>query len=175
MRTLSLRIGALLALASGCYAQIDEPTLVLSRSLPEVPGAPVAGAITLPAIDFSVGDLSVDETDAHSRLSLTSPSVVMTSAGGDDFGGIQSASLRILPPAGSSLEAKTLASYDRSNDGQAQRTLLMKGVAGEVNLLPYLRASSLRLEISASGVAPGTPWTSDLELDLHLLGKITFP
>jgi hypothetical protein len=175
MTTPSIRLAAVLAVAlTGCYAQLEESSLVISQPLGvTVPGAAAAGDVTLPTITFQVGDVTVDAGDTDSKLVLTTASLVMT-AGTTDFSGVTGAALTVTPPAGSSLQPVTLT-YDRTRDGPAGTTLTMKRGAEEVNLLPYLEAQSLLLDVSLSGAAPTTAWTADLDLDFHLLGKVTFP
>jgi len=171
MKTKSIRLAAILTVAlSGCYAQLEENSIVISHPL-AVPGAPAGGSVTVPSVNFEVGDVEVDAGDKESKLSLSTATLT---AGSATLGGITSATLTIAPPDGSTLEPVTLT-YDKNRDGAAGATLVLKRGAEEANLLPYLASKRLQLAIELAGDAPSTSWTADLDLDFHLLGKVKIP
>jgi hypothetical protein len=178
---------ALVGPLAGCgdpllYLKVDEPSLVVTQSLPTVPGAPPVDvpAVTLPpgGLDIDIGDVSVDTSGSRSRLELRRATLAMVAASpGTDFSGIRSASLVITPPVGADLPQVVVASFDAVRDGTAGAALVLSA-ASPVDLLPYLSTHKLHVEIVAAGSPPGplgTSWTADLALDFHLLAMVAYP
>ncbi len=198
MKTTWSGFAAVCALAlSGCYAQLEEKTLVVTNPIQTangpitIPGIDIG--VTLPAIAFvfDLGDITVDESTKDSKLSVNSASLVM-STGNGDFEGISIATLAILSPGDPSLTPLRLT-YERSRGDRpdtltcppttptsppclaGQPVIRLKPVE-EVNLLSYVQAKQLRMELTLSVErTPTQAWTGAVELDLNVLAKVTFP
>jgi hypothetical protein len=199
MKTTTIRFAALLAVAlSGCYAQLEEDTIVITNPIADangnrltIPGVPIGG--TLPAIEFpfEVGEITIDEKMKESRLSLRSAALVMETGTGN-FEGVSSATLTISAPTDPSLPP-LVARYDRSRGDQPEtmtcppatptsppcpegQPLIRLTPEGDVNLLSYLEASRLQIGFTLTAeTVPTADWTGSLDLNFHILGKVTFP
>jgi len=185
-RTLALSLASA-GLLAGCgdpllYLEVDEPSLVITQRLPDVPGAPAVDvpAVNIPpgGLDVDIGDIGVGPSSSRSSLELRGAALAMLSPGpGTDFSRITSASLIVTPPAGTNLPQLVIASFDAARNGVAGTTLALSA-PGPVNLLPYLAAGKLRVEIVAAGSPPGPPgssWAADLSLDFHLRAMVAYP
>jgi hypothetical protein len=182
-RRLAVALAAAALAACGkplLYARLDAPSVTVTQALPALPGAPaVDGTAVLPpgGVDFPVGDLVVDRSFQGSRVTLNGAALAMTgSGGGPSFAGIRRAVLRVTAPGGA-LVAADLASFDAVRDGAAGATLALRPETA-IDLLPYLSAQALHLELELSGTPPGpegTSWTADLTLDFHLVAQVGYP
>jgi len=176
----ALALAALLLAACGepiLYAQIDEPSVAFTQSLPALPGSP---AVDLPAtvlpeggLDLPLGNLDLGAEGEHSRATLNGAVLeLVTPAPDTSFAGVRRAELQLLPGGGAA--PVTVASFDRERDGAAGRRLALR--PGEpVNLLPFLRADQVKVQVVVAGIPPGpagTEWRSDLTVDLHLLARV---
>jgi len=178
-----LALAAALLAACGepiLYAELDEPSVALTQSLPAMPGAP---AVDLPAtvlppegLDLPLGDIDLGAGGKHSRATLNGAVLQLVNpASGTSFAGIRRAELQLLPDGGTGGTLPvTLACYDRERDGAATDRLAFRA-AEPVNLLPYLSARQVRVQVVVAGVPPGpagSTWESDLTVDLHLLARV---
>jgi hypothetical protein len=131
--------------------------------------------------------VTVDEAEKDSKLELNGATVVMNTTSAMDFRGITEAKLKLLPPAGSALPATDVAVYRTAaaGTGPAVGTLSADGrtitlaATEKPNLLPYLHAQSLTLNLSGSGTPPGPvgagTWSPTITLDFHILAHKNLP
>jgi hypothetical protein len=103
------------------------------------------------------------------------------------FSGITEAKLKIVPPAGSPLVATDVAVYRTAAAGtgpavgsiSADGKTIVLAATDAANLLPYLHAQTLTLNLSGSGTPPGPvgagTWQPTITLDFHILAKKTLP
>lgn len=176
----ALALAASLLAACGepiLYAQVDEPSVAVTQSLPALPGSP---PVDLPAtvfpeggLDLPLGNLDLGAEGEHSRATLNGAVLELLDPTPEtSFAGVRQAELQLLPGGGAAPVA--IASFDRERDGAAGRRLVLRP-AEPMNLLPYLSADSLKVQVVVAGIPPGpvgTTWTSDLTVDLHLLARV---
>jgi hypothetical protein len=168
MRTLLASV--LLAALAGCGLTADLQVERACARLPQqtflpavgVPGLP-PGTFTTPPIPFTFGGAIPDMkkkgvTDAQ----LVFDSLDLTSSANLQF--IQTLTLSVLPPAGSTLSKKTIATYTRPASS-APTTIHATGDGA--NLVDYLDAGNFNLELAAQGdpnQLPQSSWTVDTRL-----------
>jgi hypothetical protein len=168
-RTAPLLAAAAL-LAAGCYAQVEEKSLVIRRPI----GYTIdAASLTIPKVTFDVGDLTIDGNSKDSQLTLKTATLILPGGSSASFSGITSGVIKVSAPNDTSLAPVSLT-YDQARDGPAGTTLVMSG-SPDTNVLPYLQQKTLSLDIELNGQAPTTAWTADISIDFFLLGKIRFP
>jgi hypothetical protein len=173
IRTAPLLAAAAL-LASGCFAQLEEKSLVIRRPLGyTIPGATSAVSLDLPDVVFDVGDITIDGSSKDSQLTIKTATLILPGGASATFSGITDGVLEVTAPNDPSLPAVALT-YDKARDGPAGTTLVMSGNP-DANVLAYLQQKTLAMHIKLNGQAPIEAWTADLAIDFYLLGKIRFP
>lgn len=180
-RALAALLAALLAACGQplLYAELDAPSVAVTQALPALPGAPPidAPATALPpgGMDLPLGGIDLGAEGEHSRITLNGATLqLLHPSAGTSFAGVRTAELQLLPAAGSNQAAVVIASYDRARDGAAADRLVLRAAA-EVDLLPYLSAQQVRVQVLVAGVPPGplgSTWSSDLTVDLHVLARV---
>lgn len=179
IRALAAAASSLLLAACGqplLYAEIDVPSVAITQSMPDMPGAP---PIDLPALtvnlELSIGDLGLGARSERSSVTLNGAVLQLVGpAVGTTFAGLRTVELRLLPAAGSSQPEGVLATFDRARDGAAGDRIALRAT-DQVNLLPYLSADRVRVQVVAAGVPPGpvgSTWSSDLTVDLHVVARV---
>jgi len=161
------------------YAEIDAPSVAVTQALPALPGSPPvdAPATALPpdGLDLPLGDIDLGAEGEHSRITLNGATLQLVNpAAGTSFSGVRAAELQLLTDPGGNQPAVVLASYDRARDGVASERLVLRAAA-EVDLLPYLSAQRVRVQVVVAGTPPGplgSTWSSDLTVDLHVLARV---
>ena len=167
-------LAAAALLAAGCYAQVEEKSLVIRRPLGyTVDAATSSVSLDLPDVNFDVGDITIDGNSKDSQLTLKTATLILPNGAAASFSGITGGVLEVSAPNDRSLAPVSLT-YDKARDGPADRTLVMSG-SPDTNVLPYLQQKTLSMHIRLVGQAPTTAWTADIAIDFYLLGKIRFP
>jgi hypothetical protein len=177
MRRLLIAVPAL-ALLAGCgllYAEVEIPstTITLKQQVFDAttPGAPLVKDIT-----FDVGSQLplINDKNVTFELRLTQMLVAMTTSSPlIDFGGIESVTLSVLPPAGQTLPEETiLASYAKAPPpaDQNPKSISVSGMAN-LDLSPYIASGSMTLRLKALPVTLGAAipaWTADVGAEFYL-------
>ncbi len=173
----------LLAVVVACsplmYGKIDAPSVVVSRTLPSTPGVTTPSAITIPPLtfDFSIGDITVSESDKDSSLTLNAAklSVGEGSTTTVDLEEVDVLVVSLTAPGGTA--SVDVARYDRNAGvgtlSQDHRTITLAPVTQE-NLLGYLSQKTFKVTVSGSGKPPGpigTSWIPEIALDFHVIAQ----
>ena len=197
----SSRVPALLAaLLTGCFAQLEDQSVIVSRPLCNgAPCVPGGSGVDLNAalkasgyntIKLSFGDqpllnssTSIGPATVTTSLLLNQGQFAMKTAG--DFSQVQSLTLLAAPRmsnggddpcAGATPTCPTLAAYSKATDGTATQTLVLKGTG--VDLLPLINATThdLIIEITATGQAPSQAlWDADASIDMAMKARANIP
>ncbi len=196
----SSRVPALLAaLLTGCFAQLEDQSVTISRPLcngaPCVPGGGANLNTALQASGYntfriSFGDqpllkssTSVGPATVTTSLLLNQAQFDMTTAGGN-FQQVSSLTLLAAPrmSAGSgddpcaTATCPTLAVYTQATDGTANQTVVLKG--NGVDLIPLINATTFELiiEITATGQAPSPAlWDANASMGMALKARANIP
>ncbi|MBI5070520.1 MAG: hypothetical protein HZB56_20010 [Deltaproteobacteria bacterium] len=164
------------------YAEMEVASVAVTQTLPTLPGSPPVDVPTTPlpadGFDLKLGDIKLGGETEKSRVTLNGAvfEILNPTSPETTFAGIRRAELILLPAVGTSGPPVTLALYDRARDGAATTRLAMQPV-GAVNLLPYLSAEQVRVQVVVGGVAPGPlggTWTADLTVDLHVKARVEY-
>jgi hypothetical protein len=196
----SSKVPALLAvLLAGCFAQLEDRSVSISRPLcsgaPCVPGSSANLNTALQASGYntfkvSFGDqpllkssTSVGPTTVSTSLVVNQAQFAMKTAG--DFSAVQSLTLLAAPSmsvsgndpcAAATPACPTLAAYTQATDGTAMQTVVLKGTG--IDLIPLINATTheLIIEIRATGNAPSTAlWDADASMDMALKSRANLP
>ncbi len=185
----------LLAGLAGCYAQVEDTDVAYLQSgvCDPAPGCPgnnmplnVASNFTPPvAVDLgNAGLLTSSESKQgpitfNGGLFLNQAVVAMTTPDNGNFNGLRTVDVRAAVGndncAQLSATCKSVASYDSSRDGVAQKRLVLRGTG--LNLSDLAGPSRrMTVYVRATGNAPAVPtWNADLELDLAMKARGSFP
>jgi hypothetical protein len=184
----------------GCFAQVENDSIVLTHSLCGtgnncIPGGgaslsliQVSGTNTFtvsfgdqPLLQPSTG---VGPATLTTSLLLNQAAFDMATAGAD-FKAVTSAQLVVAPhtstgpgddPCAAPTTCPAIAAYSQATDGVADQHLALRGNGSD--LVNYIDQSthSLIVEIKAQGNAPSTPtWNADVSMDMALKSKAKFP
>jgi hypothetical protein len=196
----SSKVPALLAvLLAGCFAQLEDQSVTVSRPLcngaPCVPGSGANLNAALQASGYNTFKISFGDQPLLKSSTSVGPATVSTSllvnqaqfamktAG--DFSAVQSLTLLAAPSmsvsgndpcAGAIPACPTLAAYTQATDGTATQTLVLKGTG--IDLIPLINPTTheLIVEIRASGNAPSTAlWDADASMDMALKSRANLP
>jgi hypothetical protein len=197
----SSKVPALLAaLLTGCFAQLEDRSVTISRPLcsgaPCVPGGSGVDLNTAlrasgyNTVRLSFGDqpllkssTSVGPATLSTSLVLNHAQFAMKTAG--DFSQVQSLTLLAAkamssggndPCLGATPACPTLATYTQATDGIATQTLVLKGTG--IDLIPLIDPTThdLIIEIRATGNAPGTAvWDADASMDMYFKSRANIP
>ena len=197
----SSKVPALLAvLLAGCFAQLEDHSVSISRPLcagaPCVPGSGANLNTALQASGYntfkvSFGDqpllkssTSVGPATVSTSLLVNQAQFAMKTAG--DFSAVQSLTLLRAPGmstsgnpdpcAGVTPPCPTLAAYTQATDGTAMQTVVLKGTG--IDLIPLIDPTTheLIIEIRATGNAPSTAlWDADASMDMALKSRANLP
>jgi len=197
----SSKVPALLAvLLAGCFAQLEDKSVTISRPLcngaPCVPGSGANLNTALQASGYntfkvSFGDqpllkssTSVGPATVSTSLLVNQAQFTMKTAG--DFSQVNSLTLLKAPAmstagtpdpcAGATPACPTLATYTKATDGTATQTLVLKGTG--VDLIPLIDGTTheLIIEITATGNAPAPAvWDADASMDMYLKSRANIP
>ncbi|HYY53304.1 MAG TPA: hypothetical protein VE755_10545 [Myxococcales bacterium] len=189
LKTISLILLPLL----GCFAQVENPDIALSHNLCGgttacMPGNMPLGLIQISGqntftVDFGDQPLlqpstSVGPATVNTSLILSGAAVQLQDPSSGDFGAVQTISL-LAAPSGTDCQANpasctTLADYDRTRDGAATQTLVLRG--RNVDLITLIStAHTLDLQLQGSGTGPGNAWNADVSMDMALKARANFP
>jgi hypothetical protein len=126
---------------------------------------PVSGSIAK-SFPLALGDIA-DLSDAGLDAQLEVLSFRI-SAGGGAFAGLERLAVSIAPPVGSGLTPLSLVSFPGSVEGAP---IAFDGVAVSVDLtaakhdlLRYVEAGELAIQLEAEGVLPLEEWRADVEV-----------
>jgi hypothetical protein len=190
----------LLAALVGCYVQLEDHSVIMTRSLC------VGGADCVPGSGSSLGVMQVSglntfvvnfgdqpllqstteigPTTVNTSLVLNEAAFDMSTAGGD-FTGVQSISLLAAPrestgpgddPCAAPTICPTLAVYTQSTDGVADQRMVLKGNGSDLVSLINATTHQLIIELKASGTAPNPPlWNADVSMDMALKSRANLP
>ncbi len=186
----------LLVALGGCYAQLEDTDVAYVRSsiCGPAPGCvgnniPINPASNFtPPIEFDLGNAGLLTNSVskqgpitfHGGVLLNQAVVAMTTPDSGNFNGLRTVEVRAAASGNTncaqiSSTCKSLAIYDSSRDGVAQKSLVLKGNA--VNLSDLAGPSNrLSVYVRATGNAPAVAtWNADLELDLAIKARGDFP
>jgi len=185
----------LLVALGGCYAQLEDTDVAYVQSSICGPAQGCVGNNILinpgsnftPPIPFDLGSAGLLTNSVskqgpitfHGGVLLNQAVVVMTTPDSGNFNGLRT--VEVLAAVGNdncaqvSPKCNSLAIYDSTRDGVAQRRLVLKG--NGVNLSDLAGPSGrLSVYVRAAGNAPAVPtWNADLELDLAIKARGGFP
>ncbi|HEX9290721.1 MAG TPA: hypothetical protein VF904_14455 [Anaeromyxobacteraceae bacterium] len=166
----ALASAVLAAFLAGCGLTADVQVERACARLPQqsflpavgVPGLP-PGTFTTPPIPFTFGGTIPDMkqkgvTDAQ----LLFDSLDLTSSANLKF--IQTLTLSVLPPTGSAVSKKPIATYTRPTGAEPTT---IRATGDGTNLVDYLDAGSFNLEVAVQGdpnQLPTSSWTVDTQL-----------
>ncbi len=199
----SSRVPALLAaLLTGCFAQLEDQSVSVSRPLcngaPCVPGNSASLNAVLQAsgyntIKVSFGDqpllkssTSVGPATVTTSLVLNQAQLNLKTAGGN-FSQVNSLTLLAAPRmsngtpgddpcAGASPACPTLAVYSQATDGIANQSIVLKGNGSDLVAHIDSTTHELIIEIQATGNAPSnTTWDADVSMDMALKSRANIP
>ncbi len=185
-----------LPLLAGCYAQVEDSSIILTQTqicntAPGCAGNSTPLTLTsnfIPKILFDLGDSGLLTSSESKQGPLTfdtsfvlnKATVTMTTA--SNFSGVRTVDLRAALSTGTGTDpcavisptCKSIASYDSTRDGPATQTLVMKGSG--VNLLDFQNAMhQVTIVARATGNAPAAPtWNADLEVDVAIKSRGSF-
>lgn len=198
MKASTLARPALLCLLglAGCFAEVEDESVVIERVLPicddgtascAFQGIPGFRAEPLPlAVDTGQVEstLHLGDADLFQRERELGPfdlkghlvirrAVVTSITPGVTLAGIEHLELQQLPSrCGTDCPVTTLATYDRPAAGGDDVSLVLAGTGA--NLLDLLRGGELTIRILASGALPSTYWQARLRLEgsIHARGAL---
>jgi hypothetical protein len=169
---------ALLAACDGLFfAELEIPTacvtLVSQDFAATPPGTPLVRDI---AYDLDQQLPTISEPNVDYELRLTEMEIALSGTSGvTDFGGIEQVSIQALPPAGSTLAPITVVTYQKPPPPAEQHPTAVSAVGrSNIDLGPYLEGGQLRLQATASGTLPETPWTADVTGCFYLKVKLDY-
>jgi hypothetical protein len=191
---ISVACGIFLALTvlTGCYAQVEDTSIVLARSQicgtpPTCVGSNTPISLTsdfIPRMQIDLGHSGL-LTSAQSKQGpltfetsfiLNKATISMTSA--SDFSGVKTLDFRAVLGNDNcaiiSATCQSIATYDSARDGPAGSTLVVKG--SDVNLLDFQNANNQVTVVGrGTGNAPAAPtWQADVEMDIAIKGRGSF-
>jgi hypothetical protein len=198
----SSKVPALLAvLLAGCFAQLEDQSVTISRPLcngaPCVPGNSASLNSVLQAsgyntIKVSFGDqpllkssTSVGPATVTTSLMLNQAQMNMKTAG--NFQQVTSLTLLAAPRmsngtpgddpcSGATPPCPTLATYTQATGGTANQSLVLKGNGSDLVALIDPTTHELIIEIRATGNAPSdTVWDADVSMDMALKSRANIP
>jgi hypothetical protein len=199
----SSRVPALLAaVLTGCFAQLEDQSVTLSRPLcngaPCVPGNSASLNTVLQAsgyntIKVSFGDQPLLKSSTSIGPATVTTSLVLNQAqmnlkpAGGNFSQVNSLSLLAAPRmsngtpgddpcAGAIPACPTLAVYTQATDGIANQSIVLKGNGSDLVALIDATTHELIIEIRATGNAPSdTVWDADVAMDMALKARANIP
>jgi hypothetical protein len=179
----------------GCFAQVENPAITLTHNLCGgstncMPGALPLGLIQISGqntftVDFGDQPLlqpssEVGPATLNTSLVLGSGAVQLQSAASGDFANVQTVSLLAAPTPTTDCQSAgsnctVLADYDRTRDGAANQSLVLKGRS--VDLINYISTAShsLDLQLQATGTGPASAWNAEVSMDMALKSRAKFP
>ena len=197
----SSKVPALLAvLLAGCFAQLEDQSVTMSRALcngtPCVPGNSASLNTVLQAsgyntIKVSFGDqpllkssTSVGPATITTSLVLNQAQMNLKTATGN-FSQVDSLTLLAAPrmsngtpgddPCGA-ITCPTLAAYSKATDGAANQSIVLKGNSSDLVALIDATTHELIIEIRGTGNAPSdTAWDADVSMDMALKSRANIP
>jgi len=198
----SSKVPALLAvLLAGCFAQLEDHSVIISRPLcsgaPCVPGSGANLNTALQASGYNTFKVSFGDQPLLKSSTSVGPATLSTSlvvnqaqfgmkTAGGNFSQVQSLTLLAAPrmsvgsgddPCAAATPAcPTLAAYTQATDGTATQTVVLKGTG--IDLIPLINATTheLIVEITASGNAPSPAlWDADASMDMALKSRANLP
>jgi hypothetical protein len=160
-------LAALVLAGCGTTADLDIDRACATtpqQTLPGVVGA--AGADTLPpaTVAFDLGTV-VPDLQKRGLQELRTPFLSLEVSASRSVAFLRTLVVRALPPAGSTLPARTLGTYQRPAGGAPVDSLTLAGDGSD--LAGYLTGDRLLLEISGTGdpgQLPPQSWTVDAKV-----------
>jgi hypothetical protein len=182
--------GAIIAACGGklLYGEADERSIVFSQpigtTIPAAPPVPVTvpqGIVTftfqIPNVPFSAGSTTTNQAgfDITSSMKLNLATLTMPPSTSADFNGLDTVTLTIE----TATQSQTLATYTKDPNNLPGKTLVLQP-APDVEMLLFLTSTgtgpkTITLSVSATGILPGSNWTADADLDLHIRATAGWP
>ncbi len=195
LRTMKACLHVFWVALAGCYAQVEDTDVAYLQSNvcgtpPTCPGNNTAlnfGTVLVPPFATDLGNAGL-LTSSESKqgpltfrggMLLNQTVVTMTTPADGNFNGLRTVDLRAAVGndncAQLSATCRSVGSFDSGRDGVAQQRLVLRGT--NVNLLEIAGPSKrLTIYVRATGNAPTPPtWNADLELDLAISTRASFP
>ncbi|HWE24535.1 MAG TPA: hypothetical protein VG496_11425 [Myxococcales bacterium] len=189
---LLLVLGATLGACDGkvMYARADESSIVFTQPLGTiVPGDPTQTPVSVPTglvnFTYDIPDIPLtggSPTSNQAGFTITTMmrlnELVLTipsSTANADFNGIDSVTLT----AQSGSQTATIATYTKDPARLPGKVLALQGDPN-VELLDYLvpgasGGKTISLSVSFTGTRPANNWTADVDMDLHVQAKASWP
>jgi hypothetical protein len=188
-------IALLLLPLFGCFAQIEDQSVALSHNLCGgttncMPGSMPLGLIQISGQNtFTVnfGDQPLLQPSSalgpatlNTSLILNGAAMQLQSPASGNFNNVATIDLFVAPTSttdcSTSGNCTLLADFDRTRDGTANQTIVLKG--HDVDLINYISTSShsLELQFQATGTTgPSNSWNADVSMDMALKARANFP
>ena len=196
----SSKVPALLALLlAGCFAQLEDQSVIISRPLcsgaPCAPGGSANLNTVLQASGYNTFRVSFGDQPLLKSSTTIGPATVSTSlilnqaqfdmkTAGGDFQQVTGLTLLAAPrmSTGSgddpcaTASCPTLAVYSQATDGPAMQTVVLRGNGSDLVSLIDPATHELIIEIQASGQAPSPAvWDADVSMGMALKSRANYP
>jgi hypothetical protein len=183
----------------GCYAQLENPSILLTHNLCGgttncMPGGAMLGLLQVSGqntfnVDFGNQPLlkptsDLGPTTLKTAIALNSAEFDLQPQAGADFSGVNSVSLlaAINPPGtpggdpcATASNCTVIADFDKTRDGAANQKLVLRSKGIDLINLINQTNHQLMLEIQATGNGPGTNWNADVSMDIAVTSRANFP
>jgi hypothetical protein len=159
--------------ALGCgspllYTGVSAKRLCIRKVGQQLPGTglftpvPVSGAVE-DQFDLDVGGLpDLEDEKIDAKLGLLS---FRLAADGGALAGLESLVVRLVPPVGADLPALTLVDHPASAGAQVSPGEVAVDLAPlGADLVPYVKAEQLAIQLEAAGTLPAEPWSATVEI-----------
>jgi hypothetical protein len=187
-------ISLLLLPLFGCFAQLENPDIALTHNLCGdtttcMPGNAPLGLMQITGqntftVDFGDQPLlqpstSIGPATVNTSLILSGGAIQLQNAASGDFSQVTAITLYAAPSSTTDCSAAgsnctVLADYDRTRDGAANQTLVLRGRS--VDLITLISTShSLELQLQAAGTGPANAWNADVSMDMAMKARANFP
>jgi hypothetical protein len=147
------------------FAEVEVPEVCKSLLAQDFPAAPVPGfqgTLSFPPFTLDFGDsvpLTNDEK-LEATIRILSGHLSATS-GVSNLDFVDAASIRLLPPASSTLPPLSVVDYTRPAGAPSSNSIEITD-ASDPDIFPYVQAGAITLEISLTGTLPTTAWSADI-------------
>jgi hypothetical protein len=170
-----------LALLPACggllFAELEVPTICVTLVRQDFEGTP-PGTPLVRDISYDLAQQipAISEPSVDSDLRLTEMEIALTGTSGiADFGGIQQVRVVVLPPPGSTLPPREVVAYTKAPPPADQNPPAVSASGrSNIDLGPYIDSGQLRLQTTASGTLPETPWNADVTGCFYLKVKLDY-
>ncbi|HZH02609.1 MAG TPA: hypothetical protein VEY30_02425 [Myxococcaceae bacterium] len=171
-------LGLACALLTGCgdlfYAEVEVPEVCVTEADAGLEGVPVPGTHTVSRafnydIGSALGTITTEGVDSEARLlTLT----LTANRGISDMDFLDAIQVYAAAPPDSGLSDLKLVDYQQPAAAQGARTISL--TAQQDNIIPYVTADALKLNVTFTGQIPQSSWSVDARGCLYIRGKYKY-